>query len=164
MGPSGPFFILRITMAKADKITELLAPLIEEMGYEYVGMEYLRQPGSDTLRIYIDEPDRGVQLEDCEKVSHEVSAILDVEDPISGQYMLEISSPGLDRPLFTTDHYNRFAGEMADIRLIAPVDGRRKFKCKIVQADEQNITVEQDGETVELPLQNVVKARLIPAL
>ena len=92
----------------------------------------------------------------------EVAALLDVEDPIAGQYNLEVSSPGLDRPLFTTEHYQKFEGYLATITLFAPQDGRRKFKAMILGADENQVQIDQDGETFTLDIGNIAKARLVP--
>ncbi|NBB92557.1 MAG: ribosome maturation factor RimP, partial [Gammaproteobacteria bacterium] len=85
----------------SDKLEALLAPLVADLGYEFVGIEYQSNPKNRLIRLYIDRPEEGIGVEDCERVSHEVSALLDVEDPVSGQYTLEVSSPGIERPLFT---------------------------------------------------------------
>ena len=145
----------------SGKLTALLQPLVEELGYEFVGFEHSSNPKNPVLLIYIDTPD-GIAVEDCEKVSREVAALLDVEDPISGQYMLEVSSPGLDRPLFTLSQFHQFSGEVAQISLYAPSNGRRKFKGKILGTDEGQVKIEQDGEEVTLDLGNIAKARLVP--
>ena len=101
-------------------------------------------------------------IEDCETVSRETAALLDVKDPIRSQYNLEVSSPGLERPLFTAAHYRQFEGCVAQINLFAPQDGRRKFSGPILGADGNGIRIEQDGTEVTLDLSNVVKARLVP--
>ena len=145
----------------SDKLTILLQPLIEDLGYEFVGLEHSSNPKNPVLVIYIDRPD-GIAIEDCETVSREVAALLDVEDPIPGQYSLEVSSPGLDRPLFTAEQFARFVGEVAAVSVYAPVDGRRKFKGTILAAGENTVTIDQDGTEVTLDLGNVVKARLVP--
>ena len=142
-------------------LNELLQPLIKELGYEFVGLEYNRNPKHSVLRIYIDR-ETGVGIEDCEIVSRETAALLDVKDPIRSQYNLEVSSPGLDRPLFTPAHYNEFAGHKAQINLFAPQDGRRKFSGQVLSADESSVIIEMDGSEVTLDINNVVKARLIP--
>jgi ribosome maturation factor RimP len=144
-----------------QKLNELLQPLVEDLGYEFVGLEYNSNPKHSLLRVYIDRED-GVGIEDCETVSREVAALLDVKDPIRSQYNLEISSPGLDRPLFTPAHYAEFAGSEAQITLFAPVDGRRKFKGPILSADENSVRIEQDGVEVTLGFDNIAKARLVP--
>ncbi|MEE4174870.1 MAG: ribosome maturation factor RimP [Xanthomonadales bacterium] len=150
-------------MSSSQRLNDLLQPLVEELGYEFVGLEYLNNPKQSVLRIYIDsDGDDGVGLEDCEKVSREVAALLDVEDPIKGHYNLEISSPGLDRPLFTLAQFERFAGEEAKVTAFAPVDGRRKFKGVIEGIEGSTIRMTVDGEAVELEHANIAKARLVP--
>ena len=143
------------------KLNELLQPLVEDLGYEFIGLEYNSNPKHSVLRIYIDH-ENGVGVEDCETVSRESAALLDVKDPIRSQYNLEVSSPGLDRPLFTAAHYQEFEGCIAQVNLFAPQDGRRKFSGPILSADETSVRIEQDGSEVTLDLSNVVKARLVP--
>jgi len=144
-----------------NKLNELLRPLVEDLGYEFIGLEYSSNPKHSVLRIYIDH-ENGVGVEDCETVSREAAALLDVKDPIRSQYNLEVSSPGLDRPLFTAAHYQEFEGCIAQVNLFAPLDGRRKFSGPILGADETSVHIEQDGSEVTLDLSNVVKARLVP--
>ncbi len=144
-----------------QKLNELLQPLVEDLGYEFVGLEYNSNPKHSMLRVYIDRDD-GVGIEDCETVSREIAALLDVKDPIRSQYNLEISSPGLDRPLFTPAHYAEFAGFEAQVTLFAPQDGRRKFKGRILSADEHGVCIEQDGAEVTLKYDNIAKAKLVP--
>jgi len=142
-------------------LNELLQPLVEDLGYEFVGIEYNSNPKHSVLRIYIDK-ENGVDIKDCETVSRETAALLDVKDPIRNKYDLEVSSPGLDRPLFTPAHYIEFAGYEAKISLFAPQDGRRKFTGPILGADENNVRIEQDGSEVTLDFNNIAKAKLIP--
>ncbi len=142
-------------------LNELLQPLVEDLGYEFVGIEYNSNPKHSVLRIYIDK-ENGVDIKDCESVSRETAALLDVKDPIRSKYDLEVSSPGLDRPLFTPAHYIEFAGYEAKINLFAPQDGRRKFTGPILGADEKNVRIEQDGSEVTLDFNNIAKAKLIP--
>jgi ribosome maturation factor RimP len=144
-----------------QKLNELLQPLVEELGYEFVGLEYNSNPKHSVLRIYIDH-ENGVGIEDCEAVSRETAALLDVKDPIRSRYNLEVSSPGLDRPLFTPAHYSEFTGCEAQINLFAPQDGRRKFSGPILSAGESSVTIEQDGSEVTLDFDNIAKAKLIP--
>lgn len=143
------------------KLNELLQPLVEDLGYEFVGLEYNSNPKHAVLRVFIDH-ENGVGIEDCEVVSRETAALLDVKDPIRSQYNLEVSSPGLDRPLFTPAHYIEFAGREVQINLFAPQDGRRKFSGPIVSADAQNVKILQDGTEVTLDFGNITKAKLIP--
>lgn len=143
------------------RLTQLLQPVVEDLGYEFVGLEYTGQGKQAVLRVYIDRDD-GIDLDDCTRVSHEVAALLDVEDPISGQYSLEISSPGLDRPLFTLEQFQRFAGEEVKLTLFAPHDGRRKFRGRIVAAADGCVSIEQDGAEIALDFNNIARARLVP--
>ena len=146
---------------RSIKLTNLLQPLVEDLGYEFVGLEHGSNPKNPALVIYIDKQD-GIAVEDCERVSREVAALLDVEDPIPGHYNLEISSPGLDRPLFTLEQFEQFKGEQARLTLYAPQDGRRKFKGALLGTEGEQIKMEQDGSEVLLELGNISKARLVP--
>ena len=145
----------------AAKLTALLQPLVEDLGYEFVGLDYSSNPKNPVLVVYIDRPE-GIKVEDCERTSREIAALLDVEDPIPGHYVLEVSSPGLDRPLFTPAQFERFAGEVVQISLFAPLAGRRKFKGHILAVQGGNIVIEQDGVEVILEHGNIAKARLVP--
>ncbi len=132
------------------------------MGYDFVGVEY--QPSGKSgslLRIYIDQQD-GITLDDCAAVSHQVSGMLDVEDPIQGAYKLEVSSPGLDRPLFIKDDFDRFAGRRVRLALYRKHDGRRRFDGVLEGTRGDAVLLDIDGETFELPLDQVEKARLVP--
>ena len=143
------------------RVTELLRPLVEELGFEFVGLEYSSNPKNALLRLYIDKPE-GIDIEDCSQVSREVAALLDVEDPISGHYNLEVSSPGLDRPLFTPEHFVQFAGEEARVNLFVPADGRRKYRGQIVGVADGQLQMIVDGAEVALDMSNISKANLVP--
>ena len=146
-------------MAVSDQIEQLIAVPIESLGYELVGVEYLN--GHETIiRIYIDA-EQGVGIEDCERVSHQVSGILEVEDPISSAYSLEVSSPGFDRPLFKARDFERFVGSDVKISMKLPIQGRRNFKGVLNGFDDGDILVIVDGEEYGLPLSKLAKARLI---
>ncbi len=144
-----------------DKLTAVIEPIIAELGYECVGIEYSPHPRSGVLRVYIDR-DTGIQLDDCAMVSHQLSGALDVEDPIAGNYQLEVSSPGLDRPLFRLEDFSRFAGNSAKIQLVEPVNERRKFTGLLRGINSSNILVEVDDDLMEVPFHMVLKARLVP--
>jgi ribosome maturation factor RimP len=161
---------------KAAEIAAMLAPTVASLGVELLGVEYLPSQGSAVLRLYIDtpedesrdaptgegEPPRSVGIEDCEAVSREVSAQLDVEDPITGNYTLEVSSPGLDRPLFTNAHFARYQGESAKVVLKLPQDGRRRLQGKIASVTDTAITFIVDGAELTVASDNIEKARLVP--
>ena len=152
---------------KADEIAALLSPTVESLGLELLGIEYLPAPGGATVRLYIDVPQaeaeaRYVGIEDCEAVSREVSAQLDVEDPISANYTLEVSSPGIDRPLFGAAQFARFAGQSAKVTLKLPQDGRRRLQGEILRVDGSTIAFAVDGATLEVDAANIEKAKLVP--
>ncbi|MCW8917549.1 MAG: ribosome maturation factor RimP [Gammaproteobacteria bacterium] len=148
-------------MAQAsEKLVAIIEPAVTALGYELVGVEYLPQGHHSLLRIYIDH-EEGITADDCGDVSHQVSAVLDVEDPIRGAYTLEVSSPGLERPLFTLAHYARFVGQLAEIRLHSPLAGRRKFKGRILGVEDEVVTVEVDGEAQRFAFDNIDKAHLV---
>jgi ribosome maturation factor RimP len=147
---------------KQHEIEDLLAPAIAALGLELLGSEYSAGSSSALLRLYIDAPGRPVTIEDCESVSREVSALLDVHDPIEGHYTLEVSSPGIDRPLFRPAHFARFAGEPVKVGVDLPIDGRRRFHGRILRVEGDEIVLEQDGAEVRIPHANVTRARLAP--
>jgi ribosome maturation factor RimP len=151
----------RIAMTN-EELNELLAPLIADLGLELVGIEFRSHAGGAMLRVYIDEPERGVTIDDCERASREISALLDVNDPISSRYTLEVSSPGLERPLFTLEHFTRFLGEQVKVGVNLPLDGRRRFQGRIASVDGDRITIDQDGTPVEIAHANIAKANLVP--
>ena len=150
---------------KAHEIAALLAPTVGSLGLELLGVEYLPAPGGAVLRLYIDTPegdDRVVGIEDCEATSREVSAQLDVEDPITGNYTLEVSSPGVDRPLFTTAQFERYAGQVAKVTMKLPMDGRRRLQGTILRADGDMVVFDVDGTEMAVAIDNIEKARLVP--
>ena len=145
-----------------DELANLLEPAVERLGYELVDLEVRLGGKGGLVRLYIDKPD-GIDLDDCEKVSLAVSALLDVEDPVPGNYNLEVSSPGLDRKLTKVEHFQRFEGETVKVQLRFPIEGRRRFRGTLVSSNEENIVVEVDGESFSLPLKTIDTARLVPA-
>lgn len=147
---------------KAEEIVELLAPTVQALGMELLGVEYAPSGGSALLRLYIDVADRPVNVEDCEAVSREVSAVLDINDPISSNYTLEVSSPGIDRPLFALAHFARFVGEQAKVSLRLPQDGRRRVQGTILRAQDGQVTLGVDKSEFVVAMDNIEKARLVP--
>jgi ribosome maturation factor RimP len=143
------------------QLRQLIEATVEGLGYELVGVEYQGGASNGLLRIYIDHED-GITLDDCQAVSHQVSGLLDVEDPIAGRYALEVSSPGLDRPLFQARDYARFAGQQVKVRMHGLIQGRRNFTGQLLGLEGDNVIVEVDGEEYVLPLDQVDQARLIP--
>ena len=147
--------------SKLEQLQALLAPVIEALGYECWGLEFLSQGRHSLLRIYIDHAN-GILVEDCEKVSRQVSGVLDVEDPISNEYTLEVSSPGMDRPLFTLEHFAKHAGELVKIKLRSPYEGRRNFQGPLRGVEEQDVVVLVDDHEYLLPIDLIDKANIIP--
>jgi ribosome maturation factor RimP len=147
-------------MAVTEQIEQLVEASIQSLGYELVGVEYIKNGRDTVLRIYIDS-DQGISIEDCERVSHQVSGVLEVEDPISSAYSLEVSSPGFDRPLFKEKDFIRFTGTEAKISMKLPVQGRRNFKGMLEGFSDGHILIDVDGEIYELPLTKLAKARLV---
>ncbi|MCP4388234.1 MAG: ribosome maturation factor RimP [Gammaproteobacteria bacterium] len=134
------------------------------MGYELVGVEFLGGDSYGTLRIYIDR-EQGVSLDDCAAISHQISGILDVEEPIRQAYDLEVSSPGIDRPLFKLADFERFTGETAKIKLAIALEGRKNFKGRLQGvADAKVIKIEVDGEEFSLPFADIARANLVGEL
>lgn len=143
----------------------LLEPVVIALGFELVGVEYFPQGQRSVLRVYIDAPS-GVTIDDCGRVSHQVSGLLDVEEPIKGQFTLEVSSPGLERPLFRADHYAQFRGRRVRLRLNRPQDGRRKINGIIDHVEGNSIFVQDldEGDIKSLELEDIDKANLVPEL
>lgn len=146
---------------KVETLTALLAPAVAAVGFELWGLEFLQQGRRSMLRIFIDGPD-GVGVDDCARVSHQVSGVLDVEDPISGEYTLEVSSPGWDRPLFTLPQFSRYVGNEISVRLASPLAGRRRFKGVLQQVTDASIEMLVDGASVAIPFATIDKANVEP--
>jgi ribosome maturation factor RimP len=149
-----------------SSLTRLVRRVVEPMGYELVAVEYFQRGGGATLRVYIDHPE-GIDVEDCTEVSHQLSGVLDVEDPLPGHYDLEVSSPGLDRPIVFAEHFRRFAGSRVKIRLAEKVEGRRNLEGVLLGLGEEGpegtvVRLEAEGRTWELPFVALESARLIP--
>ncbi|BAW80656.1 ribosome maturation protein RimP [Candidatus Nitrosoglobus terrae] len=145
-----------------EKTRKLVEPVVTALGYELLGVENLLIRGKKVLlRIYIDAPS-GITLEDCERTSHQVSALLNVEELIASAYILEVSSPGLDRPLFNREHFRRFTGKDVSIVLKTPLNGRCKFKGLLKEIHGDYVVILMENEEIELSLENIKKARLVP--
>ncbi len=146
-----------------ERLQTLIEPCVTALGYELVGLEFVPRGGGGLLRVYIDSPE-GITVEDCERVSHQISGVLDVEDPIRGAYTLEVSSPGIDRPLFTPEHFERFAGERVSVRLDVPIQGRRKITGVLQGLSDGEVVVLENGEEWRLPMAAISKAQLVPEI
>ncbi len=146
-----------------EELTKLLEPAIEQLGYELSDLEVKVGGRDSVIRLFIDKAD-GVGLEDCETVSRQISALLDVEDPVPGHYVLEVSSPGLDRRLTKIEHFERYMGEEIRVKLQFPISGRVNFRGALRAVDKDNIEIAVYGESYHLPIATIQSARLIPTL
>ncbi len=145
---------------RVSQLAGLFEPVIKAMGCQLWGIEFLRQGRHSLLRIYIDK-EGGVDIEDCAQVSRQVSGILDVEDPISGEYTLEVSSPGWDRPLFKVEHYQEFAGHQAKVRLTESFENRRNFAGLIKGVVDNEVILVIGDEEYSLPFELIEKANIV---
>ncbi|MEM7280791.1 MAG: ribosome maturation factor RimP [Pseudomonadota bacterium] len=146
---------------KVVKLVELLEPSVEALGFELVDLLYRSGKGG-LLRIYIDKESGEIDLDDCELVSRQVSSLLDVEDPMPGNYTLEVSSPGFDRPLRKKEHFARFIGSEAKLVLHTSLEGRRNFRGVLSQLIDDDVVMQVDGEEFRISLQAIDQARLVP--
>ena len=144
-----------------EHLANLIEPIVEGLGYECVGIEFNPHPRHGLLRIYIDS-EQGILVEDCSKVSHQISGVLDVEDPIPGDYQLEVSSPGDDRPLFKIAQFERFIGKVVNVNLFKPLDKRRKITGLILKVEGDTVFLQEGDRIFEVPFQAMSKARLVP--
>lgn len=142
-----------------EDVEQMIKPTVEEMGYVLWGCEYLAQGKHSLLRVYIDKKD-GIGIADCEQVSRRINALLDVEDPIPGNYHLEVSSPGIPRPLFSGWQYQDCIGKEVQIKLMKPVEGKRKFTGTIVAVNDSNVLLDVGGVQLEFLFSTIVKAYL----
>ena len=147
--------------SKHDQLCALIQPVVESLGCQLWGVEYFSQGKHSTLRIYIDS-ENGIGLEECEKVSRQVGSVMDVEDPIAGEYTLEVSSPGVDRPLYTLEQFAKYVGEQVNVRLRVPFEGRRKFSGILSGVEDHDVVVVVDNEEYLLPIESIDKANIVP--
>ncbi|MGI0118355.1 ribosome maturation factor RimP [Zooshikella sp. RANM57] len=147
--------------SKHQTLEQLIVPTVEALGFVVWGIELFSQGKHSKLQVFIDSPE-GINLDDCEKVSRQISSILDVEDPISGEYTLEVSSPGMDRPLFTLAHYEAFKGHQVQLKLRSPYEGRRKFKGVITGVENDEVVVQVEDHEYLFAIDLIEKANIIP--
>lgn len=144
-----------------EHLLALIKPIVEGLGYECVGVEFNPHPKNGLLRIYIDK-EKGVVLEDCSKVSHQISGVLDVEKPISTHYNLEVSSPGTNRPFFKLSQFEQYIGSIITINLLKPINKQRKITGQIESVKDTVVLLKQDNQLLEIPFRVMSKARLVP--
>jgi ribosome maturation factor RimP len=148
-------------MSRADDLQTLLAPVVVAQGCELWGLEFSMQGRHSVLRIFIDSSN-GITVDDCERVSRQISAVLDVEDPIAGAYTLEVSSPGLDRQLYTLEQFQRYVGALVAVKLRAPYQGRKRFQGRLNGIEDGDLVVQVDDTEYLLPIDGIDKAHVVP--
>lgn len=142
------------------KLEEMLTSPVEALGHRLWGLEYIQAGKHSILRVYIDN-DKGIFIEDCAETSRQISAVLDVEDPISTEFTLEVSSPGVDRPLFSSEQYGSYIDETVKIQLTMPVAGSRNLKGTVIGVEGQTLTLSVDGNELIIALDNIRRGNLI---
>ena len=149
-------------VTKQEELRVLIEPVAEALGCQLWGLEFLPQGKQALLRIYIDRPEQGVGIEDCERVSRQASSLLDVEDLIKTEYTLEVSSPGLDRPLYTLSQFEQYVGEDVKLKLRYPYEGRRKYKGRLSGVEGEDVLVIAEGHEYMFPVESIEKANVVP--
>jgi ribosome maturation factor RimP len=149
--------------SRARGLEQLLRPVVKAMGYQFWGLDFSPQGRGALLRVYI-EAEQGITLDDCGRVSHQLSGVLDVQDPIRAPYTLEVSSPGLDRPLFRPEQFRRYLGHRIRVRITGLVEGRRNFVGELLAVRDGDILLRQDHTDYTLALEAIERARLVPQL
>lgn len=144
---------------RTDELKALLAPVVEAMGYQFWGLDYIQGRGA-VLRIFIDS-ENGITVDDCADVSHQVSGVLDVEDPIPGEYNLEVSSPGMERPLYTIEQFAMYVGEQVQLKLLAPIAAKRRLKGTLDAVEGEELVVKVGNEVLRVPFSQVDRANLV---
>lgn len=146
---------------REERLRTLIEPAVTGLGYELLGVQLVKVGSQSSLLVYIDS-EAGISVDDCARVSHQVSGVLDVDDPIAGRYTLEVSSPGSDRPLFTRQHFEQHAGHQIKVKMHVPLDGRRKFRGELKGVEESKVRLMEEGAERLIPLELIRTARLVP--
>lgn len=142
-------------------LVDMIAPVVESMQLQFWGLEFSARGKHSLLRIYIDH-ENGINVDDCAKVSRQISSVLDVEDPISQEYVLEVSSPGMDRPLFNVEQFEQYKGNIIDVRLRMAFEGRRKFKGQLTGVEDNDVVMIVDDHEYLLPIDSIDRACVVP--
>ncbi|MGH6618183.1 MAG: ribosome maturation factor RimP [Alphaproteobacteria bacterium] len=150
------------TTDAASRVERIIAPTLDDMGYEVVRVQLSGGRQHSRLQVMAERADQqGMTVDDCAEISRAVSALLDVEDPIAGSYDLEVSSPGIDRPLTRAHDFERFAGHQAKIEMRQTIEGRRRFRGLLKGLEDGHAVLEMEGETLKLPVGEVERAKLV---
>ena len=156
-------FVTESKLMRKDQthLWELFEPVVDGLGYDLVEIEHFPNPKHGVLRLYIDK-EGGINVDDCSAVSRQISALIDVEDPVRGKFNLEVSSPGSDRPLRRLKDFQRFNGSLVKLKTVMPLDGQRNFKGRLLESSEETVVIETDTEEISLPMSAIEKARIVP--
>lgn len=146
--------------ALIDKLVALVKPIVSGLNYELYHLEFVKEGNENYLRIYIDKETGGISLEDCEKVSRAVSEMLDVEDPIVEAYYLEVSSPGIDRTLYTEEHLQKYVGSKILVKLSGLLDGKKKYEGELIAFNSEELNINSEGHEVSIPRSKVSSVNL----
>ncbi|PIE43180.1 MAG: ribosome maturation factor RimP [Gammaproteobacteria bacterium] len=146
--------------SKQVRLEDILSPVVESMGFDCWGVEYLHQGRHSVLRVYIDS-EAGITLDNCESVSRQISGVLDVEDPIPSEYTLEVSSPGMDRPLFKLSQFKKFVGSTISVKLKMPFDGKRKYRGVLNGVEQGEVLLLVERHELLLPYEMIDKANVV---
>ena len=158
-----PTFCFRLMYRQNQALLDLFEPEVVALGYELLGIELGQNGHGSIVRVYIDKDD-GITIDDCVLVSQQLSGLLDVEDPIKGNFNLEVSSPGLDRPLFTNGQFKKYIGETVKLSLYEKLDGRKRFTGILISVDDEQIIINCDNVELAVPFKSIEKARLVPQI
>lgn len=154
-------FVKRSSLSKDTQLIELIRPIVESLDFVFWGLEFTIQGRHTLLRVYIDHAE-GINVDDCAEVSRQISAVMDVEDPIAQEYTLEVSSPGMDRPLYNVEQYKQYANHIIELRLRLPFEGRRKFKGQLIGVEQDEVVLVVDDHEYLLPIELIEKAQVVP--
>ncbi len=144
-------------------LVNLFKPVVESLGFELWGVDYRLHGKRGLMQVYIEKAS-GIDVDDCAKVSHQISGLLDVEDPIQEEYLLEVSSPGMDRPLFTEEQFQQYVGHIVKVKLRRSFEGRRNFKGVLKLVTDGNIALVVDNYEYDLPIEGIERANVVSAL
>lgn len=147
-------------MERVKDLSDIIRPVVDSMGYTYWGLQFNRQRRRAVLRVYIDHPD-GITLDDCSSVSNRLSGVLDVEDAVRQSYILEVSSPGIERPLLNNQHYELYIGAKIKVKSYLPLNNRKNFIGRLEAADEHSITLKIEQELIDIPYSTIKQSQLL---
>ena len=144
-----------------EQLITLIEPVVTGLGCDLWGLEYIQQGKHSVLKVYIESP-KGIDVDDCARVSRQISALFDVEDPLKGKYTLEVSSPGMDRRLFTAAQFEEYKGAKVKVSLRAPFEGKRRFTGVLIGIEEEDVVIRLGEEEILIPIEDIDRANVVP--